>query len=230
MDDSDIEIAKPPENWPETGLSGWELDRLEERPTDDPEKAKRWRQKALMRGINPDTGRPMSAAEEATMPSKHQEWREKVRKSVGKRLQAERDYFLARRDPTVPWNAFLLARSWNIPVPDWVLDYLDQAGRDIIDIFEKGNAGKKAAESVGRVLNFGGDRPGDDGLVAEARLYDKYEEIADEVFDYMEVHACGADAARQEVANRRGINLSTVGRAHRLWVAERAQLSEADGT
>ncbi len=56
--------------------------------------------------------------------------------------------------PTTPWYAFGLARRLGIPVPEWVMAYLDDRRTKLSDAVLYPREGESEAEAAGRALGF----------------------------------------------------------------------------
>jgi hypothetical protein len=75
-------------------------------------------------------------------------WQVQALDAVGQRFEET-------GDPMAPWSALQFARSHSIPVPEWVLDYLEGRAGQLDKIAVDGGGGKREAEAIGRALGFG---------------------------------------------------------------------------
>lgn len=136
-------------------------------------------------------------------------------------LDRLRDMFEEHGDPTRPWFAFGWAREHGLPVPEWVLAYLDDRRAKIGEAIASPLKGESEAEAVGRALGFRAAGPGVPSPGSQAASESKAWRLAYELelergFAEERNEPFKLEAGLAAVAARNHVSVSTVRRAGSL--------------
>lgn len=76
-------------------------------------------------------------------------------------LEYLRQGYTETKNPLYPWDARSLAQRWQLPVPEWVKEYLDRANRELLNPENK-------IKDIAKVFGF-------DGNAGSASLFKQYQ-------------------------------------------------------
>jgi hypothetical protein len=127
-------------------------------------------------------------------------------------------------NPVFVWEAFRLAQSYGVELPDWVVDHIGDAADTIHDICEGDQAGRKLteAELVGKALGFSQGGRGQTGWFAHAKQVQRDKDIYFRVEEWLSEQKLQNPKWRPkysractEVATEFGLDASTIDRAYK---------------
>jgi hypothetical protein len=127
----------------------------------------------------------------------------------------QRVTFEQTHDPLAPWRMITWAAVNDYPLPEWVIQYLRGAARNLNDVVvqaAKSGSVKREAEAVGKALGFGHKRAGQTTPTKEAALRDRDFNIAMRVAEQVDNNV-KPYAAIFDVAKSLGITEFIVARA-----------------
>ena len=138
-------------------------------------------------------------------------------KAYGRSALQELEADFARDgNPVHAWGAFVIARTYENDTPEWVLNFVYDVARGILDICGEVSQGKPAireAERVGKVLGFGTDGRGRGGWFKRATMLHRDRTIYFKVGSKLKA-GMKRNFAYDDVAKTLNVSRSTIVRAY----------------
>jgi hypothetical protein len=166
--------------------------------------------------LSPIVAHLLQSHRPVTEPGKWKELRhydQVLQSDIAKRfIDLQRSKYADTRNPLYAWRAFQEARGFDLPVPSWVLEYLDGAARNLYNLTSTKRRPSKAASAIAEAIGM--KRKGKTGA---GTVFSRHDETQD-LMIACEVHwrldwGHKLTYAYEYVADKHRISSATVSRA-----------------
>jgi|GEM_PF-2420593 hypothetical protein len=133
--------------------------------------------------------------------------------------------FQETQNPIYAWKSYQTARGYGLPIPEEVLQYLDEVGRGILRLAQKPVKANQRPLAISKILGLAQDGPGAKSAFNDYTSREAEKEIAIETFIALQ-DTCKAYPEFEQIADRHKISPATVRRVYLEHKARWQQIAD----